>query len=116
MKNPFSKCARFRQRPKKQKLTTKYGSNYGAFYWDDSVFGESYSKKQSYDECNEATEQRQNSSRRELLSITASNEMCSKTREDFISNLGLDISSTSAEEFNDEVKEKNIFSFECTLR
>ena len=109
MKNPFSKCARFCQRPKKHKLTTKYASNYGVFHWDDSVLGESYSKKQSYDECNEATERRQNSSRRELLSITASNEMCSNSREDFISNLGLDISSASAKEFNDEVKEKMYF-------
>lgn len=109
MKNPFSKCGKIRHRIKKHKLTTKYASNYGAFHWDDSVFGESYSKKQSLDECNEATEQRQNSPRSELLSITATNEMCFNSREDFISNLDLDISSASSKEFTNEVKEKMYF-------
>lgn len=109
MKNPFSKCGKIRQRVKMQKLTTKYASNYGAFHLDDSVFGESYSKKQPDDECNEATEQRQNSSRRELLSVTATDEMCFKSTEDFIRNLDWDISSGSAKEFTNEVKEKMCF-------
>lgn len=109
MKNPFSKCGKIRQRLKKHKLTTKYASNFGAFQWDDSVFGESYSKKQSHDECNEATAQRQNTSRGELLSITATRETCFNSREDFVSNLDLDISSTSAKEFTNEVKEKIYF-------
>ena len=91
------------------KLTTKYASNYGAFHLDDSVFGESYSKKQSDDACNEATEQRQNSSRRELLSITATDEISFKSAEDFIRNLDWDITSGSAKEFTNEVKEKMCF-------
>ena len=105
MKNPFSKCVKIRRRVKKHKLNTKYASNYGAFHWDNSNFGESYSKKQSHDERNEATEQRQNSSR-EILSITAS-EMCFNSREDFISKLDLDIS--YVKEFTNEVKEKIYF-------
>ena len=109
MKNPFSKCGKIRQRVIKHKLTTKYASNYGAFHLDDSVFGESYSKRQSNDECSEATEQRQNSSRRELLSITATNEKCFNSRDDFISNLDLNASSASAKEFTNEVKEKMYF-------
>ena len=110
MKNPFSKCRKIRQRVKKHKLTVKYASNFGAFHLDDSVFGESYSKKQSHNECNETTVQRRNaSSREELLSITATYETCFNSREDFIGNLDLDISSTSAKEFTNEVKEKIFF-------
>lgn len=105
MKNPFSKCVKIRRRVKKHKLNTKYASNYGAFHWDNSNFGESYSKKQSHDERNEATEQRQNSSR-EILSITAT-EMCFNSREDFISKLDLDIS--YVKEFTNEVKENIYF-------
>ena len=109
MKNPFSKCRKIRQRLRRHKLTAQSASDYGAFHWNGSVFGESYSKKQSHDECSEATAQRQNSPREKLLSITASDETCFNSREDFISNLDLEISSASGKEFTYEVKEKNSF-------
>ena len=82
--------------------------NYGAFHWDGSVFGESYSKKQSHDESSEATAQRQNSPRGKLLSITASDETCFNSREDFIGNLNLDFSSATGRDTN-EVKGKKYF-------
>lgn len=109
MKNPFSKCGKIRQRLKKHKLTTKYANSYGAFHWDDSVFGESYSKKQSHDVCNETMAPRQNASSGELLTITTTYETCVNSREDSISNLDAAISSKSAREFTDEVKEKISF-------
>jgi len=109
MKNPFSKCGKIRRRLKKHELTTKYASNFGAFQWDDSVFGESYSKKHSLDEYNEATAQRQNTSRAELLSIKTIHHACFNSRKDFISSLDLDISSTSVKRLTNEVEEKISF-------
>lgn len=111
MKNPFSKCGRLRQRFKTHKLTTKYARNFGAFDWGDSVFGESYNKKQSHDhECSEATAERQNASSEERFSITETIEACFNSTEDIISNFDpVHISSTSAKDLTNNVKGKNYF-------
>lgn len=111
MKNPFSKCGRLRQRFKNHKLTTKYARNFGAFDWGDSVFGESYNKKQSCDhECSEATAERQNASSEERLSITETIEACFNSTEDFMRNFDpVHISSTSAKDLTNNVKGKNYF-------
>ena len=109
MKNPFSKCGKIRRRLKKHNLTTKCASNFGAFQWDESVFGESYTKKHSNDDYNETTAQRQNTSRGELLSIKTKREEWFNSRTEFISSVDLDVSSKSEKEFTSEVREKIMF-------
>lgn len=105
MENFFAKCGALRQRFRKHRLTTKLGSNCGAFHSDGAVFGVSYGRTEFHCGCIQAKTHRRNKIRGHLLSIATDYETSTDSRKDSIRNT-VHISSESAREFTDEVKEK----------
>lgn len=114
----FSKCRTLRRRFKKHNLTTEAASNYGAFDWDESVFGESYSKTKSQDGCNETTPREHKSKRAHSFTAATCGTWRDINNNNFYSSKDSicntdDIASETAKEFTNEMKLKITSLLNC---